>query len=396
MSKKYLLLFYLFTILSIIIQSYCNEVDVSGTPTNGINVVIFFSAIKPQHALLTKNSMEFLHFHEATRVKHNCMNEHETVTESKLEMIEENQTKHCKDLLKDSLMTLTHYCHTALKMKTAIASVTGTEITNDILEPSSQPRASSGPEEPGKNKRSSWNDESDVLFVNTNGDKQKTIVTGPKHTEVFRIRVRRSEGGEVPEERAGELPELHRHRDHRPKWDVLDVMKHVRYSFLGKMFDNQIENQLKQDQDDLVDIEKLGKEKQDAGLFETVKSTLETLQEPPIANFLMAVFGGHLDSIHNKHSPLVQSVKHVTERTDPENTLIILTGSCSEERQNNEIKEPHNQPHHCSIPVYAKGPKCQMLSECALLYDIPLTIRNILTPEHEKGAAEPQLMENTE
>lgn len=82
------------------------------------------------------------------------------------------------------------------------------------------------------------------------------------------------------------------------------------------------------DQDDIIDISVLGKEKKDAGLFSMVKSTLDTLLDPPEASFLMVIFGGHLHSVTNKHSPIVQSIKYVLENTDPEKTLIIITGEC--------------------------------------------------------------------
>lgn len=80
------------------------------------------------------------------------------------------------------------------------------------------------------------------------------------------------------------------------------------------------------DQEDLVDISQLGKEKQDPGLFSTVKSTLDSLLDPPEANFLMVIFGGHLHTIADPHSPIVQSIKYVIENADVENTLVVVTG----------------------------------------------------------------------
>lgn len=66
----------------------------------------------------------------------------------------------------------------------------------------------------------------------------------------------------------------------------------------------------------------------DIGLFETVKTTLSTLQEDPEEPFLMTVFGGHLSEISDCKSPMVQSIKHIIENTDPKSTLVVLTGSC--------------------------------------------------------------------
>lgn len=97
----------------------------------------------------------------------------------------------------------------------------------------------------------------------------------------------------------------------------------------------------------------------DRGLFETVESTLKNLQENPEA-FLMVVFGGELQEVSDKYSPLVQTLKHVIENTDPENTLIVLTGNCPEfKNPNNGVVEINENVKECrnlnKIPVYAKG-----------------------------------------
>nr|CAI5834839.1 unnamed protein product [Callosobruchus analis] len=108
-------------------------------------------------------------------------------------------------------------------------------------------------------------------------------------------------------------------------------------------------------------LEPIKLSKVDPGLFETVKSTLSSLQESPDP-FLMIIFGGHLSEISDCHSALVQSVKHVTESTDPENTLIVLTTSCPEssELEHPEVVEidenPKSKRRRCDdFPVFAKG-----------------------------------------
>nr|CAH7759258.1 unnamed protein product [Callosobruchus chinensis] len=124
--------------------------------------------------------------------------------------------------------------------------------------------------------------------------------------------------------------------------------------------------------------------KVDPGLFETVKSTLSSLQESPDP-FLMVIFGGHLSEIGDSHSALVQSLKHVTESTDPENTLIVLTTSCPEssEASHPEVVEidenPKPKQRHCEdFPVFARGPKSEKLSTVSELSDIPTAIKDAL------------------
>lgn len=94
--------------------------------------------------------------------------------------------------------------------------------------------------------------------------------------------------------------------------------------------------------------------KQDPGLFQTVKSTLSTLQETP-ESFVMIVFGGHLSEISDHHSPLVQSLKHVMEQTVPETTLVVLTGSCPDSEDNVVIVKENVDCKNPTIPVFAKG-----------------------------------------
>lgn len=79
----------------------------------------------------------------------------------------------------------------------------------------------------------------------------------------------------------------------------------------------------------------------DPGLFETVKTTLTALQEEQEEPLLMTVFGGHLSEVTNCESPLIQSIKHVIENTDPNSTLIVLTGYCPEETTEHEFGHKH-------------------------------------------------------
>lgn len=73
----------------------------------------------------------------------------------------------------------------------------------------------------------------------------------------------------------------------------------------------------------------------------------------------MVIFGGHFNEISHKHSPLVQSLKHVMESTDPEKTLLILTGTCPEKQGAPGdvvvIKEGEGNHLLNAIPVFVKG-----------------------------------------
>lgn len=71
----------------------------------------------------------------------------------------------------------------------------------------------------------------------------QNIITGTKHTEVFQIRVRRNVVVKEQEEPAEEerfrvkvIDDYPHERKSSHPWDVLDIMKHVRYSFLGDLF----------------------------------------------------------------------------------------------------------------------------------------------------------------
>lgn len=64
-------------------------------------------------------------------------------------------------------------------------------------------------------------------------------------------------------------------------------------------------------------------------MFELVRRTLRQLEIHKSDNgFLVTFFGGKLCDIRNRRSDLMRSIKHVLERSDDDNTLAVLTGSC--------------------------------------------------------------------
>lgn len=123
----------------------------------------------------------------------------------------------------------------------AVASVSSKEMTNDIQEPQSDlveikhrpsrsdnnPEVDNYPVKPPQTPVSEDN-------VKPTG---KNFITGAKHTEVFQIRVKRNfEGKKQLGVATIEEPPVCRRKTKPSTWDALDIMKHVRYSFLGDMF----------------------------------------------------------------------------------------------------------------------------------------------------------------
>ncbi|CAH1967697.1 unnamed protein product [Acanthoscelides obtectus] len=272
-------------------------------------------------------------------------------------------------------------------MKSAVASVSIHEITKDI-----SAQEAEVPHEI-RVRQTSMN-RFQRQFVRTDPNNRglrriqkahlKNIVTSPAHKEVFKIRVRRNALNGNIERKMHPIRDinLEKSRDGHA-WDIFDVMQHVRYSFFGKLFEDEIKkNEFSPSVQKGMESMKLPK--LDPGLFETVKSTLSSLQETSDP-FLMVIFGGHLSEIGDPHSALVQSVKHVTESTNPENTLIVLTTSCPETSgaDHPEVIQIDENPalkhQRCQdFPVFAKGPKSDKLSYVAELHEIPAAVKDAL------------------
>nr|CAH7759256.1 unnamed protein product [Callosobruchus chinensis] len=298
----------------------------------------------------------------------------------------QRNAQNCKEMLRNAIQSLVHFCQNALGMKSAVASVSVHEITKDI--------SAQEAEVPHEIRVRQILEKSQRQFLKTDPNTRglrniqkahlKNIVTSPAHKEVFKIRVKRNIDRANFERRRYPIRDVNlgKSKD-RPAWDIFDVMQHVRYSFFGKLFEDEIrKNELKTPPQKALEQMKLSKV--DPGLFETVKSTLSSLQESPDP-FLMVIFGGHLSEIGDSHSALVQSLKHVTESTDPENTLIVLTTSCPEssEASHPEVVEidenPKPKQRHCEdFPVFARGPKSEKLSTVSELSDIPTAIKDAL------------------
>nr|CAI5834840.1 unnamed protein product [Callosobruchus analis] len=327
----------------------------SGTEENKINVVLFFS--NGDAPAKSQSGIKLLNMEEKARVKlsTNFHRVHPYVVQ--------RSAQNCKEMLRDGIQSLVHFCQNALGMKSAVASVSVHEITKDISAQEAEvPHEIRIRQTLERTQRQFWKTDPNGRGVrNIQKAHLKNIVTSPAHKEVFKIRVKRNTETANYERRRCPIRDVNlgKSKD-RPSWDIFDVMQHVRYSFLGKLFEDEIrKNEFKIPPQKALEPIKLSKV--DPGLFETVKSTLSSLQESPDP-FLMIIFGGHLSEISDCHSALVQSVKHVTESTDPENTLIVLTTSCPEssELEHPEVVEidenPKSKRRRCDdFPVFAKG-----------------------------------------
>lgn len=103
------------------------------------------------------------------------------------------------------------------------------------------------------------------------------------------------------------------------------------------------------DEEDGLNVNLIGRV-QEPSMFELVKRTLRQLEIHKTNNngFLLTFFGGNICDIRNPRSDLMQSIKHVLENCDKENTLAVLTGSCPKDGRigNDEI---------ASMPLYVRG-----------------------------------------
>ncbi|CAH1112538.1 unnamed protein product [Psylliodes chrysocephalus] len=365
----FLIVIYIFVLISVESQHRrkCNE---------KINVVLFFT--ESSKVPISDLGIRFLQLYKVVEVEHNAE------ADKNHDFISKRRAERCKDNLKESLDSLTLFCKNALGMNTAIVTISSSSITEDIKETNSKklPKLR-------KSRKRKKNIPGITKATKVTKPSTKEIILSPQHTEVFKIRVKRNTTNEQNETDINYRytnnnqfigAPVDKDRMEHP-WDSLDVWSHVRFSFFGDLFKDKKKENLSKQENDILTNGMVNREN-DRGLFETVESTLKNLQENPEA-FLMVVFGGELQEVSDKYSPLVQTLKHVIENTDPENTLIVLTGNCPEfKNPNNGVVEINENVKECrnlnKIPVYAKGPKSDKLGECVLLYDIPLIIKNSL------------------
>ncbi|XP_072383852.1 uncharacterized protein [Diabrotica undecimpunctata] len=366
-------------IVSIFIYIISMSYSIAEKSTEKMNIVIFFTeaaAVPSSDA-----GIRFLDMHEVARVKHN------TILKTAGNYIYRRNTENCKELLKESVDLLVRYCKNALGMKTVTLSISDNISEHNNLNnfhPSDhivqrQSKNMSPKHKKVKNGQRKQKQDTIPSVIKMNNMNPNAIISTPEHTEVFNIRVKRNIS-EYKEDSDNFLESPTNNKAEKYNWDVLDIMSHVRFSFFGDIFNDEREKLTKEENNILPS---LSKPRYNFDLFNAVSNALNTLQEPPCDGFLMVIFGSRLDEISDTRSPLIQTIKHITESANEQNTLIVLTTACPEiGRSSNgvvEIKEDAKKISDTMVlPVFAKGPKSSKLVQCSVLYDIPLTIKNIL------------------
>ncbi|CAG9862306.1 unnamed protein product [Phyllotreta striolata] len=334
-----------------------------GKSNEKISVVLFFS--ETDQIPVTDLGVRFLGLKKVAEVEYN------NIKESTNNYLVQRKIDQCQKNLQESLESLTHFCKNAIGVNVALVNINGSITEGD------KPFTFNS-----KSKRNRKQKKNKISNAKT---PPIDIVLSPQHTEVFKIRVKRkatekdNKKNDIEHEKFIGEPVANT-KDRHP-WDVLDVWSHVRFSFFGKLLEDEKKANLAKQENQILPDES-SRKRIDPGLFQTVQTALGSLQANSEA-FLLIVFGGRLQEISEKYSPLVQTLKHIIENTDPENTIIVLTGNCLEYKNCNngvvEINENVKESRKLrKIPVYAKGPNSNKLCECSLLYDIPLIIKDSL------------------
>ncbi|CAH0554444.1 unnamed protein product [Brassicogethes aeneus] len=322
--------------------------------------------------------------------------------------------KTCQELLKLSMLSLINFCRVGLGMTTAIASVTNDSLYNEIKAKS---------DEMPEMQREQDNDMLGVPKQNQNlpppvhrlseyhnggfrtvpaywpnrfsrSDIYNGIIVDNEQRDVFNVRPKRQNAEECQENKTDEIQGIPKPKDNdsKPFWGIMDIITDTKLSFFGRIFGNDVSSTT----EDPATLNTLGQVR-DTSFFQVVKSTLTKLQnkENP---YLMIILGGELVDLSNKESQLVQSIKHVIENEMCNNTMIVVTGMCPNQEDDvtcNQKKSGDNEMNNDgqvvkmgegvgendegpSIPVLAKGPNTDKLSQCTELYDVPITMKAIL------------------
>lgn len=100
------------------------------------------------------------------------------------------------------------------------------------------------------------------------------------------------------------------------------------------------------DEEDGLNLDLLGCVQQPS-MYELVRRTLRELEQED-KGYLVTFFGGNMCDLKDPRSDLVQSIKHVLENSDEQNTLAVLTGSCPKDGR-------IGTDEGIQMPLYAKG-----------------------------------------
>ncbi|XP_044271309.1 uncharacterized protein LOC123015575 [Tribolium madens] len=349
-----------FLLLILIILGKAEDLNEgNGNNNNKFNVVLFLAKTNTCETYSQDSGIRFLQFTETKRVKH-CAT---SITENQPVETCTSQGNDCEELLKTGIYSLISFCRNTMGMTTAVASV-----DNDTFSDGLRFRKSTSEDleiryHHPRNIRSRFG-----VSSNQKIQPDSHLITQPEHTEVFRIRSKRE--FHIDNNNQGMTPV----DENDPNFDIFGIMANIKLTFFGKLFDQEKpanQKPIAQLQNNVMN--QIGKVSENS-LFDLVKETLNNVQDCQ-NGFLMIVIGGCLKDISDIYSPLMQSVKHIVENTDPQSTLIVLTGQCPAGENNN------NQEF--TIPVYTRGPpKCSGIAVSEQLYDVPYAIKNMLTENY--------------
>ncbi|XP_074030439.1 uncharacterized protein [Leptinotarsa decemlineata] len=198
------------------------------TTNHQISVVLFFADSGKIPSSIA--GIKFLEMQEMARVKHSFPS-----TRDIHSYIAQRNTMNCKELLREGLESLTHFCQNALGMKTATVSVSSKVSTNNIINGESEiPLQMKHPVMQRGTRKFRRSKDSDGILPTMSKIKKvlEKDITSPEHTEVFNIRVKRDGADYGTENKVGEIADVPLGREKtKPPWDVLDVMSHVKFSF---------------------------------------------------------------------------------------------------------------------------------------------------------------------
>ncbi|XP_044754285.1 uncharacterized protein LOC123313459 [Coccinella septempunctata] len=234
------------------------------------------------------------------------------------------------------------------------------------------------------------------LFAFTDAEERRKRSEGPyvlepEHREVFKIKTKRQVTLDKPKE-ISDATYLNRESKVNTIFDIMDIMRNMQKSLFGTMLQDESDSYPHDGESCPFPHNILGRIRQ-PGLFEVVQKTLYTVINSSDTGFLMIIIGGNLSDISSSYTPLVQSIKHVAENTDEESTLIVLTGTCPNS-PDSRVKLACEELNKRNLPLFATGPGSQEFSSCYELYDVPLTVKRILSKYNSNSKeARPQDLE---
>ncbi|KAK9890582.1 hypothetical protein WA026_011952 [Henosepilachna vigintioctopunctata] len=403
-----------------------------------INAVLFFAETAAGEDYHNFSGLSCLKLEKKPEIKHCTDYPRSILSRKKRYWRFKKETCICYRRLQEGLMSLLNYAQNELGMVTALGSLSNNSFSNSIrygnteiqmndrIETNEEERKpESAPLE--ANKPSRHNEE---LFVDTNypslssaeeeqyrkipllnvfpkdspppfyvftGEEERIkrsqgpYVEGPEHTEVFKIRTKRDMPVSKPQE-ISDATYLNQEPKVKTIFDIMDILSNLQRSLFGNMLQDD-SDMFMRERDSCPMQNNMFKKIRQPGLFEVVQKTLYSVINASDSGFLMVIVGGNLSDVSSAYSPLVQSIKHISENTDEDSTLIVLTATCPNSPEA-RVKLSCEELNKQSLPLFAVGPGSDEFSNCYELYDIPITVKRILAKYNSKNReVQPQELE---